>query len=789
MPLGRPASRAVVLSSLAACLLSGLLVPLAAEAAAGKTTICHRTSSPNNPYRRITVSQNALANANGHGTHLGGVWQDGARPKWGDVVPDESQGGSANLAINFGAAGQAVWHGTTRTASGRPACGRLSAQQFVAAERAAGVVDADIVEDLNDQSANEDAVLLDALDLRRFTTASLSQLGAVSATTAAATGVTGSTAVLRGRVALGPTSGVPSFVYGTDPQLLTETLSTSASPSTLTGTTDVTASLSGLRPGTPYFFKTVATTAPGSDAEAVLEGDVLTFTTPAAGLDPQTIDFPLLPPLVVGTPTPAPTPTASSSLEVTVRSSTPDVCTVAGLTITPLAAGTCALTADQPGDNTWAPASQVVRTAQVTQPGTPPAAQTITFAPAASYPAGTTSVALEATATSVLPVTFAVAAGSAATCSVAGSTVTVHAPGSCTVHADQAGSSSWLPAPRVTRTFTVPAAVVTPPAPAQPEPAPTQPTATPRPELPAPPVERVQGRERTETAAQLAEQLYPRPRTAQVVVLARSDLYADGLTGSPLAGTLDGPVLLTEPGQLSAATEQELRRVLAADGTVYVLGGPRAVSPGVAADVAGMGYRVTRIGGVDRYDTATLIADRIGAATSVDEVYLATGIDFPDALSAASAAEVTGGVVLLTRGARMPAVTSSWLEAHGTPPVTAVGGAAAAASPRATRIVGSDRYSTAAKVAQAVLPEADGLVMVTGSDFPDGLAGASYAARNEWPMLLVDPRATALTPGQDEYLGQLRGGVKDLVAIGGPAALPPAATSLVSARLDRPGVR
>jgi hypothetical protein len=56
-------------------------------------------------------------------------------------------------------------------------------------------------------------------------------------------------------------------------------------------------------------------------------------------------------------------------------------------------------------------------------------------------------------------------------------------------------------------------------------------------------------------------------------------------------------------------------------------------------------------------------------------------------------------------------------------------------------------------------------------------------------MLLVDPRATALTPGQDEYLGQLRGGVKDLVAIGGPTALPPAATSLVSARLDRPAVR
>jgi hypothetical protein len=161
----------------------------------------------------------------------------------------------------------------------------------------------------------------------------------------------------------------------------------------------------------------------------------------------------------------------------------------------------------------------------------------------------------------------------------------------------------------------------------------------------------------------------------------------------------------------------------------------------------------------------------------------------PRALSAASAAEVTGGVVLLTRGPLMPAVAGSWLAAHDSRPLTAVGGAAAAASPGAPRIVGSDRYSTAAKVAQTVLPEADGIVMVTGRHFPDGLAGASYAARRAWPMLLVDPHATALTPGQEECLGQLRGGVKDLVAIGGPSALPPAATSLISAKLDRSAVR
>ena len=64
---------------------------------------------------------------------------------------------------------------------------------------------------------------------------------------------------------------------------------------------------------------------------------------------------------------------------------------------------------------------------------------------------------LSATATSRLPVSFTADPASAATCSVSGSTATVLAPGSCTVHADQAGDASWLPAARVTRTFTVPA--------------------------------------------------------------------------------------------------------------------------------------------------------------------------------------------------------------------------------------------------------------------------------------------------------------------------------------------
>lgn len=55
-------------------------------------TICHATDSQTNPYVKITVSANAIANHqdfNGHGVqHEGGVWFKGiADHAWGDIIP------------------------------------------------------------------------------------------------------------------------------------------------------------------------------------------------------------------------------------------------------------------------------------------------------------------------------------------------------------------------------------------------------------------------------------------------------------------------------------------------------------------------------------------------------------------------------------------------------------------------------------------------------------------------------------------------------------------------------
>jgi putative cell wall-binding protein len=297
-------------------------------------------------------------------------------------------------------------------------------------------------------------------------------------------------------------------------------------------------------------------------------------------------------------------------------------------------------------------------------------------------------------------------------------------------------------------------------------------------------VSRLGGANRDATAAAVALAAFPTAGSAKAVVLARDDVYTDGLTGSPLASALGGPLLLTNPSLLSADAKTAIAHALPAGGTIYVLGGTSAITPQTTSALTALGYQVVRIGGADRFATATLVADQLMAAHSVDHVYLATGLNFPDAESAAGAAAVKHGVVLLTDGTSIPAATAQWETAHPGMTVVAIGGSAASADPSATPLVGADRYATAAKVAASVLPSPAGVVIATGANFPDGLAGAAYAAHFGWAMLLVSPGSTMLDADQASYLHGAASTVKNLVTVGQTVAVPPAAAGAVLAGLS-----
>ena len=306
------------------------------------------------------------------------------------------------------------------------------------------------------------------------------------------------------------------------------------------------------------------------------------------------------------------------------------------------------------------------------------------------------------------------------------------------------------------------------------------------------PADRIFGDTRDLTAVETSKQLWaaaPATRgdyyngsqpAARAAVVARSDTFADALGGSALAAHVGGPLLLTPSASLDPDTARELTRTLAPGSTVYVLGGEVALSPAVEQQIRNLGFTTVRLKGDTRYGTAVAIAQQMASdmrdttgAASVQRVLLATGLDFPDALAAGTAAGATPDtVLLLTSGTTVPAETAGYLaQISGTSggPASAtvypVGGQARTAAGHLTipagnvspvNLAGADRFDTATLVARQFFSGTGTphtLGFATGSNFPDALSGGAAMGTLDGPLLLVNKGdVTAETQG---YLNQI----------------------------------
>jgi len=179
----------------------------------------------------------------------------------------------------------------------------------------------------------------------------------------------------------------------------------------------------------------------------------------AVGLQAQTISFGSTPPVgaVVGGPDYTVAASASSGLPVafTADPSSAGVCAVAGTTVAFVGAGTCAIDADQAGNATFAPSARARQSFRVSARSASPQSIAFTSTPPASTSVGGTPYTVSASASSGLAVTITVDATAADVCSIAGTTVTFDATGTCTIDANQAGDASYQAAPQVQQTVSV----------------------------------------------------------------------------------------------------------------------------------------------------------------------------------------------------------------------------------------------------------------------------------------------------------------------------------------------
>lgn len=174
-------------------------------------------------------------------------------------------------------------------------------------------------------------------------------------------------------------------------------------------------------------------------------------------------------------------------------------------------------------------------------------------------------------------------------------------------------------------------------------------------------VQRLGGTNRYDTSRLVAERIaqLAGPGFSGSAFMVNGRAFADGLAVGPVAYARAMPVLLTERDTLPAETAAAI--LGAGIDEISVVGGTNAVSPNVLADLGPSALRVAA--GADRYQTATLFARwATGESLAAPSwVGLASGMSFPDALSAGAVIGARGGVLLLTPPTELDASASAFI--------------------------------------------------------------------------------------------------------------------------------
>ncbi|MDY0340633.1 MAG: leucine-rich repeat protein [Coriobacteriia bacterium] len=169
-------------------------------------------------------------------------------------------------------------------------------------------------------------------------------------------------------------------------------------------------------------------------------------------------------------------------------------------------------------------------------------------------------------------------------------------------------------------------------------------------------VERIDGSSRYDTADQVAERTIDEQGIAYdgTAFIATGKKFPDALGASPLAAATGSPIYLSNPAKGDNAA---LIATMKAKGVnaALVLGGKSAVASSIETKARATLGQVTRLAGDDRYKTAVAIATYgvNSAGLSWDKLAIATGTNFPDALSGGALQGKSGSVMLLTPGAAL----------------------------------------------------------------------------------------------------------------------------------------
>lgn len=277
-------------------------------------------------------------------------------------------------------------------------------------------------------------------------------------------------------------------------------------------------------------------------------------------------------------------------------------------------------------------------------------------------------------------------------------------------------------------------------------------------------IQRISGGNRYETALKIAEEVNP---DSTEFLLVSGENYPDALAGAPLSkGRI--PILLTSKNSLDSQALTKLRNL--SKPKVTILGGELTISSEVTTELQNEGILYKRISGQNRYETAALIAKEI----RTNQIYVASGLNFPDALSGSALALENKGVILLGNNAGIPTLTKDYLESIEAPQLTLFGGELAFDQETSNlyrefdknlkRYFGDTRYDTSMKIAEN-FHNPSTIILAAGEGYPDALAGSALAGKESAPILLI--QKNSIPNSVEKYIKENRENLQKIYILGG----------------------
>ncbi|WP_394867462.1 family 10 glycosylhydrolase [Paraclostridium bifermentans] len=258
------------------------------------------------------------------------------------------------------------------------------------------------------------------------------------------------------------------------------------------------------------------------------------------------------------------------------------------------------------------------------------------------------------------------------------------------------------------------------------------------------------GETRFETATAISKEGWK--DGADKVILVNGYSMIDGIAATPLASLYDCPILLTNRNDVPKSTMDEIKRLNPSE--VVLIGTDDVTGNNLINILKGSisNLSVNRIGGIDRYETALLIAKEISKYKPIENIYVANGFKEADALSVASHAGEEVQPIILTDTYKMEDEVYNWIKSKGIKNAYFIGdeevvgdniiekvNGITSNDVKGNRLGGIDRQETNAKVIEKFYNESSyNALFVSKSDpLVDALTAGPLAAKLKSPIVMV----------------------------------------------------